>query len=49
MLRKLTILLKGIVKLDTSDKSQVASRAQMGFTLTEAVIASAILIVAMVH
>jgi type II secretory pathway pseudopilin PulG len=48
MLRKLTILLKRIIKLDTNDKSQVASRARMGFTLTEVVIASAILIVAMV-
>ena len=48
MLRKLTILFTKSIKRNTSDESQVTSRAQTGFTLTEVVVASALLIIAIV-
>ena len=48
MLRKLTILFTRSIKRNTSDESQVTSHAQAGFTLTEVVVASALLIIAIV-
>ncbi len=48
MLRKLTILFTRSIKRNTSDESQVTSYAQAGFTLTEVVVASALLIIAIV-
>jgi len=48
MLRKLTILFTRSIKRNTSNESQVTSHAQAGFTLTEVVVASALLIIAIV-
>ena len=48
MLRKLTILFTRSIKSNTSGESQVRSHAQAGFTLTEVVVASALLIIAIV-
>ena len=48
MLRKLTILFTRNIKRNTSDESQVTSHAQAGFTLTEVIVASALLIIAIV-
>jgi Tfp pilus assembly protein PilV len=48
MLRKLTILFTRSIKRNTSDESQVTSHAQAGFTLTEVVVASVLLIIAII-
>jgi len=48
MLRKLTILFTRSIKSNTSGESQVRSHAQAGFTMTEVVVASALLIIAIV-
>jgi type II secretory pathway pseudopilin PulG len=48
MLRKLTILFIRSMKSKTSGNSQITSHAQAGFTLTEVVVASALLIIAIV-
>ena len=48
MFRKLKILFTRSIKSKTSGESQVRSHAQAGFTMTEVVVASALLIIAIV-
>ena len=48
MRRKLTILFTRSIKRNTAYESQVTSHAQAGFTITEVVVASALLIIAIV-
>lgn len=48
MLRKLTILFTKSIKSNTSGELQVTSHSQTGFTLTEVVVAAALLIIAIV-
>jgi len=48
MRRKLTKLFIRMIKRNTAYESQVTSHAQAGFTLTEVVVASALLIIAIV-
>ena len=48
MCRKLTMLFTRSIKRNTSGESQFTSYAQAGFTLTEVVVASALLIIAIV-